>query len=46
MREQERYKRLEEQELERRRLDQIEYEIQQEARNASIEKAYQATYVA
>jgi len=27
MREQERYKRLEEQELERRRLDQIEYEI-------------------
>ncbi len=43
-REEERIKRLEDEELERRRLDAIEFEIQQEARMKVVERANKMAY--
>ena len=43
-REDERIQRLEDEELERRRIDQIEFELQQEARLKVVERANKAAY--
>lgn len=39
-----RYKRLEDEEMERRRLDVLEFELKREERQVTLEKAYKASY--
>ena len=43
-REDERINRLEQEELERRRVDQVEFELQQEARQRVVERANKVAY--
>jgi hypothetical protein len=43
-REDERIQRLEDEELERRRIDQVEFELQQEARLKVVERANKVAY--